>query len=343
MTDDDGPIPLDIVTILLSTIVRPVSVNFRSGPFPVADHQGHVLAVSVVQGKGVLISGSPIDPPPSAFDSEISTSDASCESHLQDLAALLKEATESVNDVTISNFTLQFGLRSGELPMLLGCEGSELTPSADLQPYVSSLQIISLFYAAETYVIPIPSECITRGRYCLTGSQTLERSKIVSIHIKRIVDTLGFDEEAFHYLKHRMTHLNPTLMMAHVPVCAECFKYYNMDHPGKRCGTATERTRLSATLGLPHSPEKVHRPKSALLVRRVDPNTTSSLPIIRARMPDYRIGSITPSGLRVATQMSTDQLEWAARMYRKPPFVRAPPPLPDPAWRYRPPSVNALN
>jgi hypothetical protein len=132
-------------------------------------------------------------------------------------------------------------------------------------------------------------------------------------------------------------------MMAHVPVCAECFIYYNQEHPGKRCATATERTRLNATMTLRNSVEKTARPKSMLRVRKVDPQSTTTVPIVRARAPAYRIGDITPSGLKVVSQRSTIQLEQATRMYRRPPFVRAPPPLPDPEWRYKPPSVDAKN
>jgi hypothetical protein len=157
------------------------------------------------------------------------------------------------------------------------------------------------------------------------------------------VDTLELDEEAFRYMKRRMTNLDPTLMMAHVPVCADCFKYYNQDHPGKRCATATERIRLNPAMSLKNSVEKVARPKSGLRMRKVDPLATALLPIIRARAPAYRIGDITPSGLRVTSQRSTIQLEIATRMYKRPPFVRPPPPLPDPEWRYHPPSVDAKN
>jgi hypothetical protein len=291
----------------------------------------------------MLTSGAPVDDPRPEFDSEVSTADDSCDSSLKDIATSLRESTELVCDIAIPKLTLLFGIKADEPPTLLGCDGSEFSASMDLQPYVSSLQIISLLYAAETSVATIPSECITRGRYCLTGSQTMERSKIVSLHIKRIVEMLGFDDEAFRYMRRRMTSLNPSLMMAHVPVCADCFRYYNQDHPGKRCATATERTRLNAAMTLRNSVEKVNRPKTNLRTRKVDPLATASLPIIRARAPEYRIGDITPSGLKVVSQRSTIQLELATRMYKRPPFVRPPPPLPDPEWRYHPPSLEAKN
>jgi hypothetical protein len=100
---------------------------------------------------------------------------------------------------------------------------------------------------------------------------------------------------------------------------------------------------LNAAMTLRNSIERVRRPPSRLIMKKIDPLATTSLPVVRSRAPEYRIGDITPSGLKVTSQRSTIQLELATRMYRRPPFIRPPPPLPDPEWRYHPPSVEALN
>jgi hypothetical protein len=52
----------------------------------------------------------------------------------------------------------------------------------------------------------------------------------------------------------------------------------------------------------------------------VERNTISTIPMIRGSLPAYVVGQITPSGLRIAQDLSTTQLALAKKMYEKPPF-----------------------
>lgn len=213
--DDSSVLPLDITHILLTTVIRPVENPFRTMPFPIADHQRHIYSVTVEKGMGTLSSGSPVARLSPEFTRQVSTSDEDCPDFLKELANNLKSKTEEVNDISIQNFVLQFGLIENQKdntnnndennaennaennnnnnsentesdPYLLGCDGSTFTPSAQLEPYVSFMTIFTLFYAVEMSVNPIPSQCITRGRFCSAGTQSIERSKIISYHISCI-------------------------------------------------------------------------------------------------------------------------------------------------------------
>jgi hypothetical protein len=320
----DGPLSLDIVCVLLSTVVKPVSVLFDSGPFPVADHNGHIFSVSAANGAGSLASGSPVDHPSPEFDSEVSTGDDDFDDSLQQLSDVLKQRTEEVNDISISEFVLRFGRREGKPPVLLGCDGSTFTPSTRLKPFVGSIHIITLFYSLEASVTPIAAECITRGKSCLAGSQLLERSKIVTFHIRKLGEKLNFPDSAVHYIKRRIMNLCPSLMMGNVPVCASCFKYYNIDDSQKRLSTESNKTRESASLGTNHSVRKRQRSASATFVG-ASPPSLNKVPVVRGHLPDYRVGLITPSGLRITQDRSTAQCELAKRVYQNLPFVRQSP------------------
>jgi hypothetical protein len=316
--------PLDIVCILLAVIVRPVSCSFDSGPFSVADHNGHIFSVSVNDGVAKLTSGSPIARPAIDYDEEVSTSDGACDPTLTVVADQLKQRVEEVNDITISQFVLRFGLSRDKPPVLLGCPGSTFLPSSGLEPYIGAIQMISLFYALEASVAPVTAECITRGRFCLAVSRTLERTKIVGLHIRKIVETLKFPDAAIVYLKRRIMALLPAVMMQSVPVCGACFKFYNFNASQQHSVTPSNGTRDSASLVSRQiiSRETVGRPKTMMVVRQSMLNSVSRVPVVRGKLPIYRVGQVTPSGLRITCDRSTLDLELARMVYRKPPFKR---------------------
>jgi hypothetical protein len=324
---DQPDAPLDIVCLLLALVVKPVSCSFDSGPFSVADHNGHIFSVSVNAGVAKLASGSPIARPSVGYDEEVSTSDAACDRSLAAIAGQLKQRAEEVNDIAITGLALRFGLLRNRPPVLLGCAGSTFVPSSRLEPFVSAIQMITLFYALEASVVPITAECITRGRFCLAGSQTIERSRIVSLHIKKIVETLKFPDASAVYLKRRIMALLPAVMMQSVPVCGVCFKFYNLGASQKQSVTPSNGTRDSASLVSRQiiSRATIVRPKTTMVVRQSIPPSLSRVPIVRAKPPVYRVGDVTPSGLRVTSDRSTVDLELARLVYRDPPFKRPSP------------------
>jgi hypothetical protein len=219
---------------------------------------------------------------------------------------------------------LRFGLLEGKPPVLLDCDGSFFQPSERLAPYVGCVQMISLFYALEASVVPITGECITRAKFCLAGSQSLSRSKIAGVHVKTMIEALNFPDAAFHYVKRRIMLLCPTLMMANAPVCGACFKYYTMDPDQHTADTESNRSRESPSLISKQliNRQTVTRPKTSSAIRRSVPISLGHVPVVRGTLPVYRIGEITPSGLRVTQDRSTLQLESAKRVYKNPPFQR---------------------
>jgi hypothetical protein len=317
---------LDIVCVLLSLVVKPIPLIFNSNVFPVADYQGLIYSISVENGGATLTSGSPISHEHRDFLQHFSTSDEWCPARLVEIADLLKAVTEKVNDISITTFSLQFGIPQGGCPTLLSCEGSHFLPSSHLEPLISSIQNLSLFYAIEVSLVPIPSQCITRSPFCTPGLQNLERSKIVCFHIRTLMEALNFPANSFNYLKRRMLHNAPALMMGFAPVCQACFKYYNgLQSAGDRLhGSAI----LQSNAG-DWGSELLGSARRSLGGR-----------VIRPRLTEYRIGAITQSGLRVTSERSRISLELAKITYKTKPFAHPPPPPPDPRWRYKPRSTE---
>jgi hypothetical protein len=143
----DGPsgedvFDLDIVCVLLSLVVKPIPLIFNSNAFPVADYQGLIYSISVENGGATLTSGSPVPRDDPDFLQRFSTTDEWCPETLIEIADLLKVVTEKVNDISITTFSLQFGIPQGGSPTLLSCEGSHFTPSSYLEPIVASIQNI---------------------------------------------------------------------------------------------------------------------------------------------------------------------------------------------------------
>ncbi|OHT03107.1 hypothetical protein TRFO_06746 [Tritrichomonas foetus] len=343
---------LDIIYILLATVIRPIDKPFQSQPFSVADHQRHVYSVCVQNGKGILSSGAPIARPPPDFPNQVSTSDDDCPDELKEIAEALKPITEEVNDIEIKEFVLQFSSKEGECPTLIGCAGSLFAPSPQLEPFMTNdlaIPIFTLFYAAEMSVSPIQSQCITRGKYCSGGTQSVERSKIISYHISCIAHTLK-EKNLNQYLKSRINSLCPVIMMSNVSVCAQCFKFYSVEASqsrkpagaGRECGTATLSDHNRSLIV-----RKENRPTTTFANRNNgnnDPKSRtmpvrSTLPIIRPPQPPYQIGNYTSSGLRVASDRSTVALELARQTYKGVPFIFVPPPKPEAKFRYRPKST----
>ena len=386
--DDSSAFPLDIIHILLTTVVRPVEKPFRSVPFPIADHQRHIYSVTVDRGIGSLSSGSPVTRSTPEFARQVSTNEEDCPGFLKEIADSLKAKTEEVNDITIQNFVLQFGINESENnednqndqnesnPYLLGCDGSDFIPSSQLEPYVSYMTIFTLFYAVEMSVNPIPSQCITRGKFCSAGTQSIERSKVVSYHISCIAQAIKSSENktsnktksnnnntnddnndnnkngnknskdsVAKYLKSRINTLCPIIMMANVSVCKSCFKFYSIDasqpkkvtaQANKECGTATLSDHNRSLIV-----RKEQRPTTTIAAKRSgssknqNGDSKNNLPMVRAPPPPYMIGNLTKSGLRVASNNSTQALERARRTYNyNSLFLHVPPPKPE--FKYKP-------
>jgi hypothetical protein len=266
----------------------------------------------------------------------VTTDDHACQQEILDLTDLLKSQTEQVNDISIAQFSLQFDEIEGEPITLVGCAGSRYTPSRHLAPMATSIHHLMLFCAAEASIVPVPTQCITRGSHCLAGVQTIERSKIVTLHLRQLIGALSLPADAMKYMKRRLMRLSPGLLMGHVPVCAACFKYYTADssQQDERRETSTDRIRRNPNLQIAKLANWA--PAKQIGAARTSPR----LPIVRPNAHEFRMGELTPSGLRVTFDGSTESFHRAKRVYCGPPFTRPAPPPTDPKWFYRPPSTD---
>lgn len=313
--------PLEFVWILLSTVIKPVYENFMAGPCAVADHLGHVMSVSVSNGRGHIARGAPVHKP----DPEFIDSSSADELSVQGIADSLKERLEEVLDISITNLCLQFRFTRDHSPFLVGCDGSTFVASAPVSSFIEHLTYIALFYSVESDLQVLPSQCVTRGRCCVSGcNHTLQRSKIVSYRIRQFIEKSGLDTTVFNHMKRKLTTLRPQMMMANVPVCGVCFKCYTAsESPMGKGGGAQQRPQTGT-----HRRTSQARPWSSLEAR------TNPLPLMRPSLVPFRKGEVTPSGLIVVTERSTENLMLAKTIYEKPPFMR-PPPLASPKRRQR--------
>lgn len=336
---------LDLINILLSTVIRPTTAPFNSTSYGVTDHQRHVYSIIVENGSGKLSSGSPVNQNSPTFKKQISTNEDGCPDKLKQIQEELKAKTEEVNDITINEFILQFGLIDDDsVPYILGCEGSTFTPSEKLEPFAPYLTIFTLFYVVESSVTPIQSQCITRGKSCSGGTQTIQRSKIIGCHISAIAQSIKGNNDTktalSQYLKKRINTLSPVIMIANVPVCSSCFKFYSTEaNQNKKLSNASGRELGAATLDDQNRTlivRKDKRSSSSLSTNtassdsKQDAKTRSSVPMVRPDPPPYQLGDITKSGLRVASNNSTVALELAKYTYKHNGlFTHVPPPKPE--------------
>lgn len=73
------------------------------------------------------------------------------------------------------------------------------------------------------------------------GSQTRERSKMVSVHVRSFADALTFSETFMIYGKRQ-------IMVGNVPVCEACFRDYNGEAAKQPSNTPTNQTKESPSL-----------------------------------------------------------------------------------------------
>jgi hypothetical protein len=329
-------IDLDIVCILLSVVVKPVPQPFNSGPFPVVDHQGRIYSVAALDGRASLTAGGPVPRPTKDPLRRVTTDDEDCPQEVRDLADLLRTQTEQVSDISITQFRLQFDEIEGELIALVGCAGSQDTPSRHLAPVASSIHHLTLFCVAEVLIVPVPTQCVTRGPDCMAGLRTMERSKIVAPHIRQLIDALSLPAGTMAYTKRRLMRLSPGLLMGHVPVCAACFKYYTAGsaQQDQWQETATDRIRRNPNLQIAKSAN--WSPAKQTGTARTSPG----LPMVRPNAHEFRRGELTPSGLRVTFDGSAVSYHGAKRVYLAPQFTKPTPAPLDLKWFYRPPSTD---
>ena len=335
---ENSLLQLDIIHILLSYVVKPSNaVKFNSQSYPIADHMKHVFNVSVTEGKGNLVSGSLVSRESVEWDQVVSSNDENVDDDIKELTDIIKENTENVNDIIINDFNLQFGIINGQPLTLIGCQGSTFEPSQQLKPYSNIIDYITLFYAVEVSVKPIPSQCITRGRNCSGGTKSIERSKVISYHISNLAKLFNFDGLA-HYLKSRINKLCPILMMSNVSVCSNCFQFYSVEANQLKKPNSSTKEFGSATLGDQKKSIIVRKEKRSTTSNDAKNNTSpvrSSLPLIRPALPAFRIGQRTQSGLYITSDRSTYSVDLARRTYKHTPFVFVVPPRRPPERTYR--------
>ena len=307
---------LDIVCILLSLAAKSLDIDFDSGPFSVANYQGHVFSVSVNKGKGTVQSGSASSLTKIEYSTEL-TSPGSDNETIEKYHEALKSHVEEVLDIKITDLSLSWGIQNNKI-YLLSIQNSEFQCNCQIPQISQQLPMIALFYAQELAVNVISGECITRGQGCCGFSQTIVYSKVVHYHIFQVVSSLGLDasqsQSALNYLKRRMNFLSPALMMVFVPVCSNCFKLFTTEVKFKQSRPTTSLTKTRSSYST--------RPHTA------SSNRGRAPPIVRPQEP-AKIGSVTPSGLIITSDIALRSFNVAKQMYKSVPFpARCPiPPL----------------
>lgn len=312
--------PLDTGIALLSLVLKPTTLVFNSGPFPICDYQGHIYNISVIEGTAKLVAGSPGPKIPVKYDEQITSTD---DKRISGLAEELKSKIEEAFDIELTTFQMQWGLKNCSHPTLLGCNGTEFVTSGQLSEYIDLLPVVMVFYASEAAAQIIPSQCYTKGKNCFGGSQTIERSKIINIKIRKFMEAYGIaDEQLSSYIKKRFSSLFPTMFMSSVPVCPTCFKYYsfkaNVDQKNKN----SSKTRPTTA----QTQRAITRAQSQRPTTKQD--TRSSLPMLSPPKPFGFTGDVTQSGLIMTQDYAAQAVQFAHKLYRNPPFNRPPPPPP---------------
>ncbi|OHS93341.1 hypothetical protein TRFO_40378 [Tritrichomonas foetus] len=306
--------PLDLVSLLLPVVVHPIEIPFNSLQHSVIDHHGHIFSVSVKEGVGIINSGSPVQCSPIKYDRKITTpcSDSNDESNndsnhddsynlLNALTKEIKKNAESVNDFKIDKIVFHWGLKKGHSPFLLDCDGSTFCPRSEF--IKSNFQAIHLFIAQESNVQVIANQCITRGKCCLGGTQSIQRNYIVASKLNQLIDFLEISEHeaVFRYLKKHISKILPSVMLTNVPVCANCFNFY------------MRMERISKNMNF--------RAKSQNVTPRLRKSANVKLP-----SPLYEVNMRTQSGLNYMTNHMARNTDKAKKLYRMMPISRPKPP-----------------
>jgi hypothetical protein len=232
MGDDLGN--LDLAFVLLGAFVKPCSIPFRSGPHPIVDCDRRPFIIEVREGIPYIEADeSPSDEvPEQELEQTIQIpGDPNIPEDLQTLTSELAKFTEEICDIKLINFTLTWGLRTGQVPCLVDCLGTHYSAQPACAPFKTILLEICLFLAIETSQIGIPGNCFSRRPTCCGSEMHMHRQKVELYRVRKFVEAIETPEpqQLNAYLRRRLSKICPSVMLSSVPVCRNCFALYSKE------------------------------------------------------------------------------------------------------------------
>jgi hypothetical protein len=303
VTDDLGN--LDLTFVLLGAFVQPCSIPFRCEPQPIVDCDRRPFVIEVREGIPYIESDeSPSEEPPEHELEKTYQVPGSSDipEDLQTLTSELRRFTEDICDIRLINFTLTWGLRTGEYPCLVDCLGTHYSTTPTSAAFKNILLEVCLFLAIETSQISVSGTCFSRRTSCCGSEMNIPRQKVELYRIRKFVDAIESPEpqQLNAYLRRRLSKICPSIMLSSVPVCRNCFALYSrekMPMPGSDQLVLPTRSSYTAT------GERPRQPQPTPVAQKLDPI----------------FGKKSPSGL---TYVQT----WSLKSYKRsrPTYMEAP-------------------
>jgi hypothetical protein len=301
----EGEFTLDLEQVLISSFVRETSVQFR---FPTHRHRDYARrwwTIYNTDGITYIATNSTVEKSKKEHFpvTYVVPDDDKSPEKLKVLTRELSQFTSELFDIEIVNFSLLWGVQSGKLPSLLGCDGT-FRCTIDSEPYAMFLMEIGLFIALETGQVPEPGRCFSRRSACTGAEIACPRQKIEIWRIKEL--SIGLNvadrDEFLRYMKRRIGMICPALLVNSEYVCRGCFAVYSRE----RASTRGEETEMSS-----RSP----RPLAGT------PSIRASAPVNPAR-PNTALNSWyrSPSGLTYVQDIGRRALRQAHKTYITRPF-----------------------
>ena len=224
---------LTLSLVLLSTFVKEPQQNFESFGDLMEDPDGKNYGIYTENGITYINKGS--NPNLSMkkklkFEKKVTLPDDGDLDHeeLYNFTKSLKEYTEDVNDISVTEFHVQWGINDDETPYLLGCDGSKYKCKKSSEPYSTILKFLVLYEALEISQVPSQGQCFVGNNRCLGSDMTMLRQKIETVRVRKFLKSFQYDDKPAleKYVLRRMSSLCPPLLMTSVPICKRCFQKY---------------------------------------------------------------------------------------------------------------------
>ena len=217
---------LDISLVLAANAVQPSSIPFRcQRPHVIQSYTGENIALTARDGITIMSIDDGRKVKKEKFLQKVV---APCDySSLNHLADQLKQITEEVADITITEYSLTWGVKDGLDPCLIQCKGS-YECNESVSQFKNCLPAIVLFLARELNEAVEPGTCFTRRSACRAATMTATRQCVVIHRAKRMSEAFHVDgRDLVLYVHRKLDTLRPGLLLERVPVCKTCFSVYD--------------------------------------------------------------------------------------------------------------------
>jgi hypothetical protein len=313
----EGPetFSLDLALVLLGSFVHQCSVNFRCAPQQISDWDHRPFVIHVSYGITYIESDdAPTKSAPEEFNTALHVpGDSNIPPDLERLTAELRKYTESLCDIKLADFQLTWGIKDGQLPCLLDCQGSTYSCTTDSEPYSAFILELCLFVAIETSQIGKRGHCFSQRPLCCGCDMNILREKIEIHRIRKLAVALQVPDcnQLIFYLHRQISKACPSLMLSSVPVCRNCFALYTKEKLPLRGATQTKSTQSTNVIYSARSHQSLPAAKLSL--------TQSACQTIVSKFNPAG-ATKSPSGLTYVQLFSLRSLKQSHAAYRRPPF-----------------------